>query len=273
MSKKEENRLLNTIVKMPEEEIERLKKAEAAAGGPWFYRGGDQTPFAMVNVLGDTSWAKAPAETIQEMLAQHYAGKISIYNFWGIGDEREIKLGGKIDKTIQMVLTDKEFYRLYSGEKADDPLCAFTVDQKNVLLDNDRSMNEKCTNEGGWRECDLRKWLNTAYSNALPGEYENIFKCFTVCEGLVDRFCLRSEVELFGEAVYGSDKTGRQIEWYKQTRNRIKLDGDDYGEARWYWERSPYSGYSNSFCFVTSGGSANGSTASLTLGIAPFGCI
>lgn len=273
MSKKEENRLLNIIVKKQEEEIERLKKAEPADGGPWFYRVADQKPFAMVNILGNTSWEKATAETIQEMLAQHYAGKISIYNFWGIGDERKIKLGGKIDRTIQMVLTDKEFYRLYSGERADEPLCAFTVDQKNVLLDHDRAMNENCTNEGGWRECDLRKWLNTVYSNALPGEYENIFKCFAVEEGLADRFCLRSEVELFGNAIYGSDNTGRQIEWYKQTRNRIKLDGDDYGKARWYWERSPLSGTSSSFCGVDNDGSANYTSASNTGGIAPFGCI
>lgn len=273
MSKKEENRLLKIIVKKQEEEIKRLKKGKPVADGPRCYREGDQKPFAMINVLGDTSWEKAPTETIQKMLEQHYSGKISIYNFWGIGDEREIKLGGKIEQTIQMVLSDKEFYRLYSGEQAGDPRCAFTVDQKNVLLGNDRAMNEKCTNKGGWRECDLRKWLNTAYSNALPRVYENIFKCFTVYEGLVDRFSLRSEVELFGNRIHGSGNTGRQIEWYKQTRNRIKLIGDDNGNARWYWQRSSYSGNSNGFCIVYNDGTANANDACDIIGVAPFGCI
>ena len=43
--------------------------------------------------------------------------------------------------------------------------------------------------------------------------------------------------------------------------------------ADWWWERSPYSGYSYYFCYVDGGGSADYRYANYTYGLAPFGCI
>lgn len=258
--------LLEKLVGMQEKEIERLENREKGAASVHNVR--IYTPPA-INVRSDTSWAKASIENVICMLKDHYAGRLSIYDFWGIGDEREIHLGGEINETVQFVLTDKAAYILAAtGEK-----CAFTVDQKNALGNTSHCMNENGSNKGGWEKCDMRKWIDAAYTKAIPKEYEGMFKDFYVEEDIVDKFSLRSEVELFGKAIYGEDHGGRQIEWYKQTRNRIKLDGSDSAESRWYWERSPYSGYSDCFCLVYSDGSANASGASDASGVAPFGCI
>lgn len=258
--------LLEKLVGMQEKEIERLENREKGAAS--VHSASIYTPPA-VNVLGDTSWEKAPIENVICMLLDNYAGRLSIYDFWGIGDEREVHLGGETDETVKFVLTDKAVYTL----AATDEKCVFTVDQKNVLANTSHYMNENCTNKGGWEKCDMRRWLDAVYTKALPEGYGGVFKDFVIEDGIVDKFSLRSEVELFGKAIYGEDHGGRQIEWYKQTRNRIKLDGSDSAESRWYWERSPHSGNSNSFCRVFSDGSASGNYASGTGGIAPFGCI
>lgn len=271
MGKKREIELLEKVVGMQEGEIKRLEDALQAESEIhkeevtlW---NGATAP--NVNRIGEMTWAKASVETVKCLLRDHYNGRLNIYDFWGIGDERKIQLDGEINETVTFVLTDKAVYTIAGTSER----CAFTVDQKNVLADTVHYMNENCTNEGGWEKCDMRKWLDAAYTNALSKEYDGLFKDFVIEKGIVDKFSLRSEIELFGKAIYGEDHGGQQIEWYKQTRNRIKLDGSDSAESRWYWERSPSSGYSAGFCYVFSGGSASYNSASCTYGIAPFGCI
>lgn len=229
-------------------------------------------PSVYVNTHGDTSWATAPVETVKKLLNKHYSGQISIFNYWGIGDEREIKLGGEINETVQMVLTDKNFYELAPGGHGVGYPCAFTVDQKNLLGKTFRPMNDKDTNEGGWEKSKMREWLNSVYREAFPDGYEEIFVQFVV-DGVVDHFALRSEMELFGETVYSDDESGWQIEYYKVTRNRVKCLGSDFGSANFWWERSPNGSGSSGFCYVDSNGNANWSYASGTSGVAPFGCL
>lgn len=269
MGKKREIELLEKVVGMQECEIERLEATLQSEINRKIRMEMGEVAKPNVNRIGETSWAKAPIETVMRMLRDHYNGKLNIYDFWGIGDEREIHLGGKINETVTFVLTDKAVYTIAGTSDR----CAFTVDQKNVLADTSHCMNENGSNEGGWENCDMRKWLDAAYTNALSKEYDGLFKDFVIENGIVDKFSLRSEMEMFGKTIYGNDIGGRQIEYYKQTRNRIKLDGSDSAESRWYWERSPYSGYSGIFCFVISDGSAISSDASTAGGIAPFGCI
>ena len=259
MGKKNENRLLNIIVDMQQKEIARLEQANMPTA-----------PF--INTRGNTAWGKADADTVRSLLAEHYSGKIDIYDYWGIGDEREIMLTGQINESVQMVLTDKSIYEKAEGSNASGVMCAFTVDQKNLLAETRRAMNETNTNSGGWERSNMRRWLNSVYSEAFPKAYEDIFVPFIVA-GSVDRFALRSEKELFGETEYSDDDEGRQIEYYKISRNRVKCLGNDYGSTSNWWERSPYSGNSSYFCAVGSSGSANNSYASSTYGIAPFGCI
>ena len=257
MGKKRE-KLMETIIDLQTKEIERLK------GEPVI-----ETHSPYVNRLGGTEWATAPTCTLIDLLNEHYEGKLSIYDYWEIGDERKIELGGEIGQTIQMVLTDKKTNELVNGV-----MCAFSVDQKNCLEDIELPMNDEDTNENGWDGCKMRKWLTDVYANAFPNDYRKLFKRFVTEPGVVDLFALRSEMELFGKNIYSFSDGGRQIEYYKKTRNRVKLNGsDDSGSANYWWERSPCSGNSTLFCGVISDGSADRFNASSASGLAPFGCI
>lgn len=283
MGKKRTIELLGKVAEMQASEIKRLEEALQAKSEICTVEAtvGNGVAAPNVNRIGEMTWAKASVETIKRLLSDHYDGRLNIYDFWGIGDEREIYLGGGLKQTVKMVLTDKARYRIFPDGINNDPVfCAFCVDQKNVLTDNYRCINADCTNDGGWEACELRKWLNGEYVRALPKEYApkeygGIFKEFEleVEKNVFDYFALRSEVEIFGEGVCGPKDSGRQIEWYKQTRNRIKLDGSDSAESKSYWERTVYRDNTCSFCRVDRSGSANNYTSGTDYGVAPFGCI
>ena len=71
---------------------------------------------------------------------------------------------------------------------------------------------------------------------------------------------------------YGDEGLYQQMEWYKDVRNRVRKQGRG-GDTHWYWTGSPAGSNATNFCFVGSNGNANGNTASVANGCAPFGCI
>ena len=227
----------------------------------------------MVNQIGDTNWKSADVSVLRRLLKEHYEGNISIYDYWGIGDERKVDLCGEINQSVEFVLTDREFYKLADSEKK----CAFTVDQKNLLEDIFLPMNDSNTNEGGWKSCKMRAYVNKVYAEAIPESFLSLFKQFVIDDDgnpIVDTFTLRSEVEIFGDHMFSrKEENGRQIEYYKATRNRIKCIGCDSGSAYYWWERSPYYSDSRCFCRVNTSGSANNYLAGSNRLIAPAGCI
>ncbi|MGN0986013.1 MAG: DUF6273 domain-containing protein, partial [Candidatus Enterenecus sp.] len=71
---------------------------------------------------------------------------------------------------------------------------------------------------------------------------------------------------------YGDEGLYQQMEWYKDVHNRVRADRRG-GDSHWYWTSSASSGNSHYFCGVYSNGDADYGSASLSLGLAPFGCI
>ena len=175
-----------------------------------------------------------------------------------------------------MVLTDPGHYTLANGKK-----CSFVVLQKDCLKEYG-VMNSQNTNSGGWNSCPRRTWCNSVYRNAIPATLRPIFKQFTTyaangtgstSTASSDYFAFFSEKEIFGSTTYAdssAESQNTQLNWFKTSSNRIKMVN---GGARGWWERSPRSGYSNSFCSVTGSGAAGWYYASISGGLAPFGCI
>ena len=64
-------------------------------------------------------------------------------------------------------------------------------------------------------------------------------------------------MEVFGDHDWTENDPDRgfQFEYFKDRRNRIKVDED--GDASLWWERSPSGSNSVGFCLVLSDGSAN----------------
>ena len=156
--------------------------------------------------------------------------------------------------------------------------CSFIVGLKDCLKEEDK-INKEDTNKGGWENSDIREWCNDGFAQSIPQSLQTIFKNFvnaTHTDGkiveTVDLFALPSEVEVYGGVRYSAQGEGIQFEFYKNPLNRIKCLGSGGHQATW-WERSPHSSHSTSFCKGHSNGNASYDYASSTRGLAPFGCI
>lgn len=231
------------------------------------------------------SWADGTDEQIAAMVAAADAGQINLSDYWSAGDTRTVHLSAMAAtgvgeshaaQNVQLVLTDPGHYTLANGKA-----CSFVVLQKDSLSEYGY-MNSSVTNSGGWNNCPRRTWCNSVYRNAIPASLRGIFKQFKVRTAngsgsgvteSTDWFSLFSEKEIFGSTTYANssaESQNTQLNWYKTSSNRIKrMNGSAYG----WWERSPCSGDSYSFCIVYTDGSANWHIANRSFGLAPFGCI
>lgn len=95
-------------------------------------------------------------------------------------------------------------------------------------------MNEDWTNEGGWLACDMRRYLNEEVIALLPDELVAAIKPRKFGEE-EDKLWLFSEMEVFGDHDWTENDPDRgfQFEYFKDRRNRIKVDED--GDASWCW--------------------------------------
>lgn len=129
-------------------------------------------------------------------------------------------------------------------------------------------MNDDCTNAGGWKASKLRRVLNTEILAQLPDDLRACIKP-RVIDGEADTLWLFSEREIFGDNEWTEEDvdSGLQMPYFKRKGNRVKGLGKD-GSAYWWWERSPYSGSSGSFCCVDNGGGAGYGYANYSGGVA-----
>ena len=151
-------------------------------------------------------------------------------------------------------------------------------------------MNSSNTNSGSWNSSARRKWCNGGFMSALPETLRPIFKQANVItaasyngstnQTTQDYCMLFAAKEIFGGTASSAGSSTsysnltefnalKQVEWYKTSANRIKKTNKGAGSAYYWWERSPYYDNSSAFCFVDSGGSANGYYASNSIGLAP----
>lgn len=115
-------------------------------------------------------------------------------------------------------------------------------------------MNNTWTNKGGWLKTEMRRYLNEEVVDLLPDGLRAIIRPRAFGEER-DMLWLFSEPEIFGEHVWGAgDEDDRQLRYFAEPGNRIKLDED--GAASWWWVRSPYASDSCGFCYVYGNGSA-----------------
>ena len=85
-----------------------------------------------------------------------------------------------------------------------------------------------------------------------------------------DKLFLLSEIEVFGATQYSYAGEGKQYEYYTAGNSTIKKVN---GSADYWWERSPYSGGTNDFCYVDGNGSANYYDASDSNGVSFGFCV
>lgn len=238
---------------------------------------------------------------ITKMIEAHYAGKINIGDYWAVGDKRTIHHNAMSATGVSESHKANDYAYVIIGIEHDDlvtPIngktkAAITIQTERMLyLDTttkynssyDTShecgyMNSSRINDGGWQDCERRIWCNEVYKKCLPTYIQNMMKQVkkkTIGGSISNDYAfLPSEIEIFGSTTYSFAGEGKQYQYFKNaTANRYKKPrhGSDYVSG-YYWERSPFSSGSNSFCRVNLDGSAGTGDASDTFGVVPCLCI
>lgn len=227
--------------------------------------------------------------TVGTLALDNYQCKVYIIGFDHNADKegRGISFGlleGMDGK--QLCLTDQNYFKFTSE------LMAF-------------SMNTTATNAGGWKASKLRKTIlgstdvenGDATSNtiadpaantlmaALPADLRAVLKPITkytdnvggssdasAITPTIDYLPLMAEFEVFGvqsNANQNEQTYQAQYEYYKSADSKIKYRQNRVTAAAFWWLRSP--GYRNSggFCLVHMNGTAFGSEAERSCGVAP----
>ena len=149
-------------------------------------------------------------------------------------------------------------------------------------MKDEHGMNKRMTSKGGWRDSEMRLWLNETIIRMLPDELREMIVPRRIVQTMdgerlesEDKLWLPSFTEMFGKegaedwAPADTDET--QLELFSTERSRVK---ERPGNGTWwYWLRSPYGSDSTYFCFVDSNGNADYNSASYADGVAFGFCV
>lgn len=147
--------------------------------------------------------------------------------------------------------------------------------QMHDCYDDTKQMNSSNTNSGGWTNCAMRSTHLPAILALMPAEVQAAIKEVqkktsagnqsSSIQTTNDKLFLLSEIEIFGSTTYSFAGEGTQYAYYQAGNSKVKKRS---GSADYWWERSPLSSNSNSFCNVYSNGSASAYPASNSFGVA-----
>ena len=185
---------------------------------------------------------------------------------WVVADHKNMTIGGT-NYRIAIIGTSHDAYT--AGGTA--PLTF----QLHDCLNARQQMNSSDTNVGGWKGCAMRWTHLPAIFETLPPEVRAGIrkvnkktsagnKSATI-ETSSDALFLLSEVEIFGNRSNSKPGEGSQYAYYQAGNSRVKKVS---GTADDWWERSPFGSYATLFCYVNSGGDADGYGASGAAGVA-----
>lgn len=144
-----------------------------------------------------------------------------------------------------------------------------------------KPMNDVWSNQGGWEESVMRRYLNEEVIELLPDELQEAIKptkIVQVWDGkkreTEDKLFLLSRTQVFGkdERYEPTEPIDSQIDIFKSPRERVKESEGYEIPARW-WLRSPYSSGSNNFCYVSTDGTVYPYNANYSFEVALAFCI
>ena len=136
--------------------------------------------------------------------------------------------------------------------------------------------NERNTNAGGWRDCQLRKDCNGELLSLLPDDLAAMITPRRIVQKIrgreyesLDKLWIPSYTEVFGTD-RGVDQTGDvgdvQFDFFKIKRNRVKFFRD---EPYYYALRSPFVAHTTYFWSVYNYGYMSYYYASTSYGVCP----
>ena len=235
-------------------------------GSIWEYRNayigvsGEWKLFSTLSPLSSLTWA--------QIIAIGNSGE-ECSLFFSVGDAKDLQL--TTSELVPVVIGDFK-HNTITGT-SNKAAMAFTF--KNCL-NTTYPMNSSNSNSGGWNNSAMRKTRMTNILNTFPAEliadgaikYVDVLASAgggsTAITTSSDRLRLHSIVELGLSYSYAASGEGTKYAYYT-SGNRVKTVG---GVASVYWTRSPYTGYSDYFCYVNTSGTADSHYASYSRGVA-----
>lgn len=196
-------------------------------------------------------------------------------NYWKVGDKKNITVNG-VTYAAQIIGFDHDTLTTADGSRTKAGITFQLVD----CLKTTYSMNGSNTNVNGWRGSTMRTSTMATLLNQLSSDLKSVLKFVNKVtsvgnsssdlETTSDKLFLLSEIEVFGATQYSYAGEGKQYEYYTAGNSTIKKVN---GSADNWWERSPGSGDTSSFCIVYNGGAATASAASNSRGVSFGFCV
>ena len=193
------------------------------------------------------------------------AGNTSKYN---VGDTKEVDLGDLRTHTVRVA--NKSECTTETSETA----CGFVVEFADIIYS--QRFNSTNTNEGGWKDSELRTYVNGTIYNALPSDLQNVITTTKVISGhgatsvetnfeTQDKLYLLSGHEVYEDGAsnqisakdtsYGNTK---QLDYYKNkgitTSSYAGAIKEINGSNDYWWLRSADSSSASAFLSVWSFG-------------------
>ena len=147
--------------------------------------------------------------------------------------------------------------------------------QLHDCYDTTYPMNSSDTNNGGWNSCAMRSTHLPAILDLMPAEVQAAIREAQKKTGVGsygistqttnDKLFLLSESEIFDSAIGSTIGEGTQYAYYQAGNSKVK---NRNGSADVWWDRSPRSFSSSSFCCVDGSGGADSLRASDLIGVA-----
>lgn len=149
------------------------------------------------------------------------------------------------------------------------------------------NMNNSDTNTGGWASSLMRTVTMPLIKAAFPSDLQAVIKTSTIYTDNVggssgsveanvtaaqDDVYLLAEYEIFGSNSYANTYEAskqQQYAYYAAGNSKVKYKNNDTASAANWWERSPRSTSSHSFCIVYSNSHATDYYANYSNGVAP----
>lgn len=210
--------------------------------------------------------------TTTEIQAIAKSGMASQY--WAIGDYHKITMTD--GEEIEVAIAD--FNHDVTPGGVTIPV---TLVMKNCFKAT-RVMNNSNTNVGGWTNSNFRTSTLPSILSNFPDEWQNIMTTAQkkTAQGgdsnsatIVtsdDKVWLLSPVELTGASSPGYAGEGTLYPIFTDNASRIKRVNNVVNQ---YWTRSPASGSTNDFCYVTNNGEVTHGLAAYTMGISLGICV
>ena len=217
-------------------------------------------------------------ETIQKAVQ---TGNTGVYN---VGDTKTIELTNFGTHTLRIANNTE----CTNGETS-KTACGFVVEFADIIENHE--FNSTATNLGGWRDSELRTYVNNTIYNSLPSDLQNVIIITKVISGhgktsgetnfeTEDKLYLLSSEEIYGNfanfASKGNDTAtdvSKQLDYYKEqgttTSNKSKAIKQYNGINQWWWLRSAHLKFADDFLSVTSDGSWSDGIAINSYGISP----